>query len=830
MYLPSGPWLLAGHEKQIISVVLSQVQHTFAGTGIIFTTAVPPDGQLHSTIYVGGDDAVFCEYGSFVGLAERVDVGNRDPGDEGLVFSKRLAGGCAEQEYAYGLAGIIAHEVGHLIGMEHVESHMLGSVLGDVAATLEVEPNDTSLAATALPLEEDPVGSGLYEARGLGSIDPTNDVDWWSFWGVAGDRVSVAVDTPDSSLRPYLGLYNSSQQQVSSVAGSGPGDDALAEYVVPASGLYYIYVGCWYAGDAGSYQVRLDVARGIQQETDQQYANDSIVGADVLTLAAQGNHRVATVAGTVMGPEGTNKDEDFFGWGTINAGNVVELTVQLPSTSSLIPWVRLVDANGVAVADEDGDPLDGHFKGTIPADGAYYAKVESLWSYNGHLYLLTDSGMTWSDAEAYAQGLGGHLVTVNDQAEQDWLQETLSPLSGYYLWLGLTDEAEEGTWAWSSGEAVSYTNWCPGHPGSGGSQDYAFMDINSYNGQWRGDGVSWSTGFYGLIELGVSIPGDPSGAGPFGQYLLDVDVLDAIPPTVESVTGLPAAGSTTSQVVNSFTVRFSEDLESSTANRVNPEVGRYNGHGYLLTGWAQTWTAAEAYAQSLGGHLVTVNDQAEQEWLYATFGRSLHLWIGLTDEAEEGTWAWSSGESVGYTNWYPGQPNSGDSWDYALMNLSYNGRWCSSCPQDFYGVIELSGVADGDGDGVPDTLDVYPTDPLNGWDVREAGADGAFDTADDVLYSPYLLTSYSSGLDVQLSLRDGPLGSGRYRLTVNRRGDGPGGQCVGWGWRRRGRGCLSADLRCVPAGRVHLRGPLERGFVACYVSHSDGGSSRQWVV
>ena len=35
---------------------------------------------------------------------------------------------------------------------------------------------------------------------------------------------------------------------------------------------------------------------------------------------------------TVMGPSGTNTDEDLFGWGTINAGNAVELTVRLPAT------------------------------------------------------------------------------------------------------------------------------------------------------------------------------------------------------------------------------------------------------------------------------------------------------------------------------------------------------------------------------------------------------------------------------------------------------------------------------------------------------------------
>ena len=69
-----------------------------------------------------------------------------------------------------------------------------------------------------------------------------------------------------------------------------------------------------------------------------------------------------------------------------------------------------------------------------------------------------------------------------------------------------------------------------------------------------------------------------------------------------------------------------------------------------------TWVEAEAHAVTLGGHLVTINDQAEQDWLATTF-TDTELWIGMNDRAVEGTWVWSSGEPVTYENWFPGQPN-----------------------------------------------------------------------------------------------------------------------------------------------------------------------------
>ena len=92
-------------------------------------------------------------------------------------------------------------------------------------------------------------------------------------------------------------------------------------------------------------------------------------------------------------------------------------------------------------------------------------------------------------------------------------------------------------------------------------------------------------------------------------------------------------------------------------------VWSYGGHFYVITDSSQTWANAETYAQSLGGHLVTVNDAAEQDWLYATFGRFGDVWIGLTDQAVEGTWVWSSGQAVTYTNWASGQPYSNSSYD-----------------------------------------------------------------------------------------------------------------------------------------------------------------------
>lgn len=93
-----------------------------------------------------------------------------------------------------------------------------------------------------------------------------------------------------------------------------------------------------------------------------------------------------------------------------------------------------------------------------------------------------------------------------------------------------------------------------------------------------------------------------------------------------------------------------------------PVVNPSNGHVYYLLS-NDTWTNSEAFAATIGGHLATINDAAENAWVYDTFsafaGVDRSLWIGMNDVVREGAFVWISGETAGYTNWSAGQPNNG---------------------------------------------------------------------------------------------------------------------------------------------------------------------------
>lgn len=92
-----------------------------------------------------------------------------------------------------------------------------------------------------------------------------------------------------------------------------------------------------------------------------------------------------------------------------------------------------------------------------------------------------------------------------------------------------------------------------------------------------------------------------------------------------------------------------------------PVVDPANGHKYLLLD-TKNWTGSEAEAESLGGHLATVRNAAENSFIFNTFadagGVPRNLWIGFNDAGHKGIYTWVSGESVTYTNWGAGQPDN----------------------------------------------------------------------------------------------------------------------------------------------------------------------------
>lgn len=107
-----------------------------------------------------------------------------------------------------------------------------------------------------------------------------------------------------------------------------------------------------------------------------------------------------------------------------------------------------------------------------------------VFSYGGHYYFLTEV-LNWVDAEAAAAVEGGHLVTVNDSDEHNWLVSTFTDES---YWIGF-HRPSGVDYLWASGEPVTFTNWVLDEPTMG--EEY-YVAMNQHEpGGWNDVGASW---------------------------------------------------------------------------------------------------------------------------------------------------------------------------------------------------------------------------------------------------------------------------------------------------------------------------------------------------
>jgi hypothetical protein len=84
------------------------------------------------------------------------------------------------------------------------------------------------------------------------------------------------------------------------------------------------------------------------------------------------------------------------------------------------------------------------------------------------------------------------------------------------------------------------------------------------------------------------------------------------------------------------------------------------------------WQGGENYAIKLGGHLASISSSEEDIFLKENFQRG---WIGLTDSASEGTWRWTDGSQVTYTNWEVGQPDNTRGIQHYAQAWTQSGKW-----------------------------------------------------------------------------------------------------------------------------------------------------------
>ena len=94
----------------------------------------------------------------------------------------------------------------------------------------------------------------------------------------------------------------------------------------------------------------------------------------------------------------------------------------------------------------------------VPQSPSPPVSPSSTLTFAGHRYQFVPSKASWSEAKAQAEALGGHLATITSAEEHAWFMQAIAPLSKH-VWLGGRRQAEDGSWAWITGEPWKFTAW-----------------------------------------------------------------------------------------------------------------------------------------------------------------------------------------------------------------------------------------------------------------------------------------------------------------------------------------------------------------------------------
>ncbi|MDC1371095.1 C-type lectin domain-containing protein, partial [Flavobacteriales bacterium] len=128
--------------------------------------------------------------------------------------------------------------------------------------------------------------------------------------------------------------------------------------------------------------------------------------------------------------------------------------------------------------------------------------------------------------------------------------------------------------------------------------------------------------------------------------------------------------------------------------------GVYGGHYYYVSNTPTSWRDGDSLCRLNGGYLVCINDAAESNYINSL--SSNNMWIGLFRDVSAGCgFKWVSCEPVTYTNWRPGEPNSGPcgepygqivkgcSYGFNTWNNLGNNSSNGSCYSNMYPVLEI---------------------------------------------------------------------------------------------------------------------------------------------
>ena len=226
----------------------------------------------------------------------------------------------------------------------------------------------------------------------------------------------------------------------------------------------------------------------------------------------------------------------------------------------------------------------------------------------------------FDDARQDCERRGGRLAVFDGDAKDKALFAAIGSPWGYGsgIWLGCSDSEQEGSWT-CGGKPMSFASWAPGQPDNQDALDDCV--------EWLADSGKWNDAPCAL-KLGYLCRGDAALKCDGHRF---------------------AAGSST----------------------------------FCAHADPRDWEGAKKACSEAGGTLAAPASAQESDAIFAalklpsaipSWEPEQGVWIGLTDQAQEGKFAWISGKPLQGGNWRAGQPDNAGDQDCVTLTLT-DGKW-----------------------------------------------------------------------------------------------------------------------------------------------------------
>ena len=332
----------------------------------------------------------------------------------------------------------------------------------------DIAPDDDDIAPPTCPsagsLE---CGIGVASNNGAGA----NDMQWYACvgGGVSGPELTFSIeptattwyDISLTGLSQDLDLYLLSGDQCDGSAcidGSWNGGDAdeEIEFEGVAGDSYILVVDGW-DGAVSDFVLEVNCESG---DDDDAVDDDDVVPDDDDVIFPDDDD-IAPDDDDVIFPDdddatGIDGDGDgFFDFEDCDDTN------------------PLINPDAAEMCDTVDNNCDGFIDEAGSCPGCVHGELD------GHTYQLCVGvgGMNWTGARDTCTAYGYYLVTINEQAEQDYLAAQATALAAGPLWIGYNDRGwgNEGSFSWTAGNGSGFEAWNSGEPNNAGNEDCAEM-------------------------------------------------------------------------------------------------------------------------------------------------------------------------------------------------------------------------------------------------------------------------------------------------------------------------------------------------------------------